>query len=402
MSRRTSSPARKVTNHHLGSRLWSRPYRTVAIVGIFLAFLLLVARRPTTSPFPYDRSSLLESKGKEISPTQISSICRHHGYSSFRSPSSQERKVYDLFLLSTELDWLEIRLHTLAKAVDYFVIVESPTTFTGMEKPLYLQDNWSRFAAFHHQIIHRIVQDPGSEVIGSRTWDHEDFMRNALFDHVFPTLVDTQQAAQLGDVLIVSDIDEIPKPGTVNALRYCGFPTRLTLRSRFYYYSFQWLHRGEQWAHPQATVYRGLEDTIKPKDLRNGEPATPGFLWLHILRSWWQKGEILDASWHCSSCFATVAEMKKKMSSFSHSGWNTETNRDAKTIVDRVRHGLDLFGRKEEVYDRVDKNQDLPQYILDQEQRFGYLVNRDGQNAGFSDIMASPPGGPAAAGAARS
>lgn len=357
-------------------------------MGFFFVVFLLILRRRTSGP----HSLHDPDTGSGISLQSEVDICQAHGFPSSNKHGPEKRKVYHLFLLSTELDMLEITLHTLARHVDYFVIVECPTTFTGLEKPLYLKDNWARFAAFHPQIIHRIVEDPGSAVLGSRTWDHEDFLRNALFDHVFPSLLGTTQEAMPNDVLIVSDIDEIPKPATVEVLRRCEFPARLTLRSHFYYYSFQWRHRGAQWAHPQATVYRGLDDTILPKDLRNGEPATPGFLWLNVLRAWWEKAEILDAGWHCSSCFSTVSEMQQKMDSFSHQGWNTEANHDTKTIVQRVRQGLDLFGREGELYDRSEGNEDLPQYILTQGQRFGYLVDRDGENAGFSDVMRSPPG----------
>jgi hypothetical protein len=68
-------------------------------------------------------------------------------------PTTLPAKPYHLILLSTELDHLGIRLNTLAPHIDYLVILESPTTFTGRLKPLPLQANYnsSRFAPFHHQ-----------------------------------------------------------------------------------------------------------------------------------------------------------------------------------------------------------------------------------------------------------
>ncbi len=50
-------------------------------------------------------------------------------------------KVYDAFLFSNELDILEIRLQELKDVVDKFVIIESNTTFTGVEKPFMLSDH---------------------------------------------------------------------------------------------------------------------------------------------------------------------------------------------------------------------------------------------------------------------
>ena len=64
-----------------------------------------------------------------------------------------------------------------------------------------------------------------------------------------------------------------------------------------------------------------------------------------------------------------------KMSSFFHTPWNTEKNRDLKATVERVRNGLDSFGRKGEVL----------KYILEHEDRFKYLLDRDGEDAGLME-----------------
>lgn len=318
-----------------------------------------------------------------LSPSEVERTCHANGFAPAKAQSSQS-KVYDLVLMSTELDWLEIRLHTLSDYVDYFVIIESPTTFTGKPKPLHLRKNWDLFKDFHHKIIYRVVKDP---IQSPRIWDHEDYFRNGLFTAVFPSLEGTAQEAKYGDVLIVSDMDEIIRPGVMLLLRHCAIPARLTLRTEFYYYSFQWRHRGPQWAHPDATIYRGPE-TLMPNDLRQGllgNGRTP----IAVFRRWWDRGTLWNAGWHCSSCFATVAEMHTKMHSFSHQGWNTAENRDSSTLIDRVRHGLDLFGRADELYDEFEDNKDVPSYITaqyEQKGRFGYLLDRNGEDAGFDDV----------------
>jgi len=318
-----------------------------------------------------------------LSPGDAESVCSAHGFS-VETGRKNNKKVYDLTLISTELDWLEIRLHTLSRYVDYFVVIESPTTFTGKPKPLHLKENWDLFKDFHHMIIYRVVEDP---IQSQRIWDHEDYLRDALFKEVFPGLEGTAQELLPGDALVVSDMDEIIRPGAMLLLRYCRVPARLTLRTQFYYYSFQWLHRGSQWPHPDATIYRG-SGTIMPNDLRQGLLGN-GWAPVAAARRWWDRGTLWNAGWHCSSCFATVAEMHTKMSSFSHQGWNTAKNRDARTLIHRVRLGLDLFGREGQLYDRVERNKDVPSYISDQYEkkgRFRYLLDRDGEDAGFEDV----------------
>jgi beta-1,4-mannosyl-glycoprotein beta-1,4-N-acetylglucosaminyltransferase len=287
------------------------------------------------------------------------------------------RKVYDLFLINGELDWIEIRLNELKDHVDYFVVVESATSFTNNPKPLHMKENWAQFEPFHKKIIYRELNNTGFS--SDIPWDWEDRQRNALFDQVFPDL-SGEQEPNAGDVILVSDVDEIPRPATLTVLRNCAFPRRLTLRSRFYYYGFQWLHRGEEWAHPQATIYQGLADTILPVNLRNGDGGLP-------ILSHLDKADLWNAAWHCSSCFRTLEEMINKITSFSHQGWNRPEFRDRAGIVRRVRKGLDLFDREGQIYDRIDRNTDIPEYLkgVQERERFLYLLDRDGENAGFRD-----------------
>ncbi|TVY89452.1 Beta-1,4-mannosyl-glycoprotein 4-beta-N-acetylglucosaminyltransferase [Lachnellula willkommii] len=287
---------------------------------------------------------------------------------------TRRRKIYDLFMLNDELDWLEIRLNTLSSTVDYFVIVESPLTFTGHSKPLTLKDNWARFEKFHKQMIYKELQNPPPNP--QRTWDLEDHQRNAMFLQVVPDLQGEQQA-NIGDVLLVSDVDEIVRPATLALLRNCAFQPRLTLRSQFYYYGFQWLHRGPQWAHGQATIYKG-ERTILPADLRNGEGG-------NIVKTWWDKADLWNAGWHCSTCFETIDEVLNKMNSFSHISLNQEQFRDRRRISDRVRQGLDLWDREGEIYDRIEGNEDVPDFLKTDREKFHYLLDRDGPSAGFKD-----------------
>lgn len=85
----------------------------------------------------------------------------------------------------------------------------------------------------------------------------------------------------------------------------------------------------------------------------------------------------------------TFAEMRTRMHSFSHQGWNTAKNRELDTMIDRVRNGKDLFNRAGELYDKIENNKDVPSYILEQfeqQGRFKYLLDRDGVDAGFEDF----------------
>lgn len=83
-----------------------------------------------------------------------------------------------MFLINTELDFLELRLNELDKEVDYFIILESTTTFQMDLKPLYLNNSLSQFKDFEHKIIYRVLDDSDAKKIPKDdTWEHERFTR---------------------------------------------------------------------------------------------------------------------------------------------------------------------------------------------------------------------------------
>ena len=304
-------------------------------------------------------------------------FCAAHGYSVFkpRSEGSSERKVYDLVIMNSELDFLEIRLDTLYDYVDYFIVVESAKTFQGNDKPLVIQENWDRFRRYHGKIIYHELTYPKS-FNPQRAWDYEDLQRDATYEQVMRELRG-RRAPVKGDVIIVADTDEIPRPQSLVVLRSCNFPRRLTLASKFYYYSFEFLHAGPEWPHPQATYYEGWR-TLKPTNLRNSDGGFPPFRKEEM-------GLLGNAGWHCSSCFATIEEFLNKISSFSHAWMNHEYFRNRDRIASAVREGRDLWGRPQDVFTKVEGNRDMPPLVLEDPERFGYMISRDGPKAGFTD-----------------
>lgn len=365
---------------NIGRRRWQRLLALLLLC--YLSIIYIRHKHPFTKKphlidydsIYYEASQPSTSHNGFLSLPDAAMLCSHHNFKPY--PHRVEpRRIYDLIMLNNELDWLEIRLSTMSSHVSHFIIIESPITFTGLSKPLTLRDNWERFSKWHSQIIYKVLENPPANP--KRTWDVEDYQRNAmLLQGVMG--IEGSSGARNGDILIVADVDEIIRPSALLVLHECNIPARLTLRSRFYYYGFQWEHHGEEWAHPQATIFRGAR-TILPADLRNGEGGSR-------LVGWWEKAELWNAGWHCSTCFETVGEVLNKMRSFSHTSLNAERFRDRTRIVDRVRKGLDLWDRKGEVYDRRDENADIPEILKGEErERFGYLLNRDGSNAAFVD-----------------
>ncbi|KAK2616265.1 hypothetical protein QQS21_000900 [Conoideocrella luteorostrata] len=334
----------------------------------------LVATFTSTSKSTSDRS---QKHAEYYASKVVREFCAAHGYSVFTPQRpSNERKVYDLVMVNSELDFLEIRLNTLYDYVDYFIIVESPKTFQGEKKPLVIKDSWDRFRRYHDKMIYHELTFPRA-FNPHRAWDYEDLQRDAMYEQAMLRLVG-DRAPVNGDVIIVADVDEIPRPQSVLVLRSCNYPRRLTLASKFYYYSFQFLHTGPEWQHPQATYYEGSRTTLKPTNLRNGDGGFAPFRGR-------EKGVLNNAGWHCSSCFATIEQFLNKIASFSHGWMNAERYRDKDKIAAAVREGRDLWERQHDTFTRLQENKDTPPLVLEEPKRFGYMTNRDGPTAGFTD-----------------
>lgn len=113
--------------------------------------------------------------------------------------------IFDCFTFFNELDILDIRLHEMAPVVDKFVLVEATKTFQGQPKPLYYSENKQRYARYSDKIIHVVVEFPEDlqptrhqRTIG---WAREHFQRDKIGNGL--------GAAKTGDLIIVSDVDEI-------------------------------------------------------------------------------------------------------------------------------------------------------------------------------------------------
>ncbi|KAF9891071.1 hypothetical protein FE257_005006 [Aspergillus nanangensis] len=359
-------------------RLWRILLPTSVLLLIFiyleLKFNSLASFYPLVRPTPDETgiettttSSSSSSSSLNFLPSdEAQSLCSVYSLAPY-SDRTRPRKIYDLIPFNTELDWLDIRMNELAPEVDYFVIVEADQTFSGLPKPLLFKENFSRFSQFAPKIIYHALNL--TDIHEGNAWAREVYTRNSLFLSVFPSLL-PPAAPSFNDVILVSDTDEIPRPDTLVMLRNCDFPDRVTLRSRFYYYSFQWHHVGKDWHHPQATFYAGMNDTVLPESLRMGGGAF----------------DIWNASWHCSSCFSTIGELVRKIESYSHKEHNKPQFREPGEVVRKVRNGLDLFDRESEVYEKVEAV-DVPGYLREHRVRFPFLLDRDPENANFRDYV---------------
>jgi hypothetical protein len=220
--------------------------------------------------------------------------------------------IWDCFTFFDELLLLEIRLQELSQIVDRFVLVEATKTFQGDPKPLHFAEHAARFAPWHDQIVHVVVND----MPAASAWVAEAHQRRAIRRG----LVD----AQADDVILISDADEMPRPGAVAALREMDRPTTLEVEMTYYTFNSM-VPKAWTLSKMKATRLRDLED---PEGLRNDDG-------LPMMRR---------AGWHFSY-LGDANTARRKLGSFSHVEFNVDCFRTP-THIDRCRRlGVDLFGR---------------------------------------------------------
>jgi beta-1,4-mannosyl-glycoprotein beta-1,4-N-acetylglucosaminyltransferase len=158
-------------------------------------------------------------------------------------------RLFDCFTFFNELDLLEIRLETLDSVVDFFVIVEASITYRADPKPLYFELNKQRFAKFLPKIRHIIVDDLPTEKGFDQNWQRETLQRAALERG----LADASDE----DIIMLSDLDEIPSPGKIREAVTLRGTLRVFHMRFFSYFANCESHPGNAyWVGTGMTEYR--------------------------------------------------------------------------------------------------------------------------------------------------
>jgi beta-1,4-mannosyl-glycoprotein beta-1,4-N-acetylglucosaminyltransferase len=246
------------------------------------------------------------------------------------------RKVVDGFIFYNELELLSYRLKVLNDLVDYFIIVESTHTFVGKEKPLIFRDNAAQYAEYSHKIIHIIVDDmpyihPNINIGAGQQWKNEEWQRNAIaagFAKVCGELCES-------DILMITDLDEIPDPNTLRRIKYGDDAPSLMsdvgiriLDMDLYYYNLHVRYTDKcEW--PKILTYKTYQELNQSCSLIRGITDCP-----------W----IAEGGWHLSY-FGDYEFMKNKIESWSHQELNNSDTTNVANIADRVNRGVDLYNR---------------------------------------------------------
>ncbi|KAK1307719.1 hypothetical protein QJS10_CPA09g00740 [Acorus calamus] len=340
------------------------PLRSIALfVLVFPTFVLLTllhhARdityllRPIWDTPPRSFRALPHYHAHNLS---LARLCALHG---FGSPLATPRRVFDAVLFNNEIDLLELRWRELLPHVTAFLLVESNSTFTSRPKPLFFTENQKRFEFAAPKVVYGTLALDGMSV-GSDPFVLESKQRGAMNSLL------RRSGIASGDLLIMSDVDEVPSAHTVRLLRWCEeIPPLMHLQFRHYLYSFEFPVDFSSW----RTSAHVFGPTTRYSHSRQSDLI------------------LADAGWHCSFCFRYIEDFVFKMTSYSHADrvrWREYL--DHERIQRIICNGEDLFDMLPEEYSFKDiikkmgpiprsaSAVHLPSFLIENAERFKFLL----------------------------
>ena len=137
--------------------------------------------------------------------------------------------IVDAFTFLNEKELVELRIKYLNELVDCFLIVEADVTHTGKEKKWnfseLLNNNLKEFShkIQYHQMkvdLKKAEAEKSSNYKGGtwgRSWKVESMQRNFIKD--------AYKSFSPSDIIIISDLDEIPSKDKLSFIKSCNFST---------------------------------------------------------------------------------------------------------------------------------------------------------------------------------
>ena len=229
-------------------------------------------------------------------------------------------KIYDCFMYFDEEVVVDVRLNTLNKFVDYFVIVESRFTHKGEAREL--KFNHKKFEKFKDKIIYIVDEEIYSQTEKIKIDDSEDEKyKKAIFNAAYREngqrnlISKGLAAANKEDFIMISDVDEIPK---LSGLNFNSLNEKIILfKQDMFYYKFNLKLPNFIWTGTKACKKKNL---VNPQWLRNIKDRKYSFFRIDTFFSNTKYTSIKivnDGGWHFSN-IKTPKEIEFKLRSYLH------------------------------------------------------------------------------------
>lgn len=275
--------------------------------------------------------------------------------------------VWAASTFNNELDVLEIRLKTLDKVVDRFVLAEATVTQRGQPKPLNFLENKERFAPWLDRIDYIVVEDmpPGEGY--ECDWIRERYQRNQL--------ARVLENCAPGDKILISDLDEIPYSEALedglNRLDMPGHrPVKFLMDMHVYRLNWRWLDRGCLIG-STAAVFNASELPMRLiHDVLLGSQAEP----VQAISGWHltYQGDVEKLRLKMTSIADNFYEQLVP-TEFKQAGWTSEDFLTDEWIQGCIDTGRDIYGRGYRPSEWVGLDQ-FPPCVQEDPDRYAHMM----------------------------
>ena len=269
---------------------------------------------------------------------------------------------------------LDLRLNSLNKYIKKFVITEATYTHNGNKKKLNFDIN--NFKKFKDKIEYIVVDTQPQNILKldegeSKDKRGEKLILNGMARDYFQreNLAKGLREAANEDVILISDLDEIPN---LDNLNFADVKNNIVIfEQKMFYYKLNLLYSDFIWQGTKATKSKNF---LSPQWLRNIKGKKYPKWRIDTFFSKKRYSNLIyvkNGGWHFT-CLRTAEELEKKLLNFAHHYEYEESGlkiNDIKKMITEKRsiydHNVDQKGFKwsgKSILKKI-KNDELPDYI---------------------------------------
>ena len=294
-------------------------------------------------------------------------------------------KIFDCFMFYDEEMLLDIRLNTLDKFIDKFIIVESMFTHSGKKRELIF--DIKKFQKFKDKIDYLVVESLPKGIEPINSYDADDIKESKIIlnayrreHHQRNSILNLLKSAEPNDQIIISDVDEIPNLENIN---FNEIKNKIILfNQKMFYYKFNLILENMNWYGSKSCKMKNLTSPQWLRDVKDKKYP----LWrIDALFSEKKYNDVFfvqDGGWHFTN-IKTPEEIDKKLRSYLHHIEYDQSNISAKEIDKMIKEKkpvYDLLANSSEAKFRsqkklkaVDMNE-LPIYLQKNKEKFNEWI----------------------------
>ena len=273
-----------------------------------------------------------------------------------------KNKIYDCFMFNNENDLLEIRLNILNNYVDYFVIIESSETHSGLKKKLVF--DIKNYPEFKDKIIYGVINKFPHNLTA---WQKENYQRNYISKFL--------DSANSEDFIMISDLDEIPNLTNTNFLDYKE--KVIIFEQRLFFYKLNYGEIKASWHGTRCAKKKNLKS---PQWIRNLK-THKRYNFYRLDKKYFSKNYedsfkiIENGGWHFT-WLGNINFIKEKLKSFAHTELNNLSFNNDEFINNCIKN-LQPIEKKQKInLKKLPLNEKyLPEYVLNNSTKYKFLLD---------------------------